>query len=88
MTDPAIEAMNRAINQDCLDPVSTARGAREALAPIRTKVELLEEEANNEWAAGSLYGLGMRHVLAALKPDIYTTEELNQARRGRARPPA
>jgi len=76
MTDPAVEAANRArVTPGAVrsERLLAEAAAREALRPIRAKWKLLEAEAAHEDAEVKL---GMLHVLNAIAPLIYTTEEL------------
>lgn len=75
MTDPAIEAANRAIDTFLADEHDNIpiEAAREALKPIR---KLYEELAVLAFDSRDPERQGERYVLSRLAPLIYTTEEL------------
>lgn len=79
MTDPAVEAAQRAIGHVSPDEFTNDVGdtalaaAREALRPIR--------DIHQKWAEAYAYradGLVLNAFLAALAPLIFTTEELER----------
>lgn len=81
MSDPAIDAAQRALNAKaysvtCVHAATAA--AREALKPIRAKYrELFDQATIDHGGASYPFPAGVLHALRELAPLIYSSEELD-----------
>ncbi|SIC59791.1 hypothetical protein [Mycobacteroides abscessus] len=87
MTDPAIDAAQRAIGHVSPDEFTNEIGdtalatAREALKPIREECGRLKDRAEmliEEGGSYAVLGNGIEEALDAIAPLIFTTEELER----------